>query len=172
MTPINPYYKLDKLQFVHLTIGDWSEDGHGHYEKHHYEVNYPAESIQQAYKNSCEELGIQFNHNENYMGTEPKTVYDQILTEYGNNTLRPNEIKILRDANILTDQFLEYRNLVETDDHHIILTETKDVADIIMKFISYSMPNDFFYRYHQIESTPINGWWDDLNVQFGYGIFD
>ena len=42
-----------------------------------------------------------------------------------------------------------------------------------MQFIALSMPEDFKYEFFEIESDPINGWWNnELNVQFGYGLFD
>ena len=42
-----------------------------------------------------------------------------------------------------------------------------------MNFIALSMPNDFEYKLVEKEDyKPINGWWnDELNEQFGYGLF-
>ena len=50
--------------------------------------------------------------------------------------------------------------------------DLKDCAKLIMNFIALSMPEDFRYKLvkePQIES--INSWNDELNEQFGYGLF-
>lgn len=165
-------HKLDQNILTFLTIGDWSNDGHNMSDKIYYHVNYPVEDIRQAYKDSCRKTGVQFNHNANYTGVGSPNCYDQILTEYSNNSIRPHENKILREHNVITDTWLSERKLEETEDHYICMTEPKDVADLIMRFISISMPKDFTYTETTVNATPINGWWNDqLNCQFGYGIY-
>lgn len=52
------------------------------------------------------------------------------------------------------------------------INETPDCAKLIMNFIALSMPEDFRYKTvkePQIES--INCWNDELDEQFGYGLF-
>lgn len=169
---VNPSHKLAKEMKAMLTIGDWSGDGHGHFEKIYYMVNYPVADIQQAYKDSCKTTGIQFNRNKNYTGVGGKMIYDQILTAYENNQIRPKEVEILRKHKVITDEWLSGHSLVEQADAYITLTEAEDVADLVMRFISLSMPNDFVYIKVENEVEPINGWWDkNLNCQFGYGIY-
>lgn len=52
------------------------------------------------------------------------------------------------------------------------IDDTKDCAMFIMNFIALSMPDDFTYKLVEVESEPINGWWnDELNHQFGYGLY-
>ena len=42
-----------------------------------------------------------------------------------------------------------------------------------MNFIALSMPEDFTYKLIEQEYEYINGYWnDELNHQFGYGLFD
>ena len=75
--------------------------------------------------------------------------------------------EILENAGCFED--IEYRKY----DDRYYLNGCKDSAKLIMKFISLSMPNDFRYKFvqePQIES--INSWNDELNQQFGYGLFD
>lgn len=110
---------------TYLTIGDWSEDSHEEYEKVYFKVNYPVETIRQAYKDSCLKTGVQFNHNENYTGTEKRRIYDQIWTEYKNNAIRPNEVATLRQFNVINDEYLVKQQLEETEDHHIFVTNPK-----------------------------------------------
>lgn len=178
MTPIDSSLKLETPVLAHLTLGDWPEDGHRQHERFYYYVNYPVASIQQAYKNSCERLGIQFNHGQNYM--EPgsrKAAMNQVFTEYRQNGIRPHERKILEDAGILTDTFLDAHGLEnltdEPDDRHLFITDVKDCADLIMEFIAYSMPRDFVYTDKEWEpSEPVNEGRGSLNIQFGYGLFE
>ena len=174
MTPINPNCKLNQPKTTYLALGDWSNDGHGKHENHYYNVNYPISAIQQAYKNSCEALGIQFHDGDDFRNPENTDyVTDQIFTEYENDTLRPHEIKILKDAGLITEDFMKTYYLEETPDHRIIFGDTESVATLIMRFIAYSMPADFTYTKHtENPIEPINGDWCDLNIQFGYGIFD
>ena len=166
------FTKLETPILTYLTIGDWSEDGHGSYEKVYFKVNYPVDAIQQAYKDSCRKTGVQFNHNENYTGTEKHRIYDQIWTEYDNDAIRPAEGKILREYGVITDEYLTERGLME-EDSYIINLSPKDAADIIMRFIALSMPKDFCYTEEKIAAQPINGWWNpNLNCQFGYGLYE
>jgi len=54
---------------MYLVLGDWSDDGHGKYEKVLVEVNKTIEEVQNAYKNSCKLTGISFNgSNEDFTG--------------------------------------------------------------------------------------------------------
>jgi hypothetical protein len=51
-----------------ISIGDWSIDGHEKYDMFVFEANYPVETLQQSYKDSCKLTGIQFNSDQNYTG--------------------------------------------------------------------------------------------------------
>lgn len=159
------------LYHVELTIGDWSEDGHGEYDRVPYVANYPVSGIRQAYKDSCRLTGVQFNHNENYMDPSAGNVYGQILTEYGDNYIHKDAVKILREYGVITDGFLERQELKE-DGSGICMVMPEDVADIIMRFIALSMPKDFSWSRVEVDYEPVNGWGNrELNCQFGYGIY-
>lgn len=155
-----------------LDIGDWSEDGHGSHEAVDYRINYPVADLQQAYRESCQAMGIQFNHNQNFMQPDGENVYDQICTEYGESYIRKHELAVLYKFGVLTDERLENMGLYQKGDDGICISEAKDLAQIIMYFIAYSMPEDFVFTQDEKLTIPyINGHWGDLNVQFGYGIF-
>lgn len=163
--------KLERPNLTKLTIGDWSQDGHESYDEIYYCVNYAVSDIRQAYKDSCRKTGVQFNHNTNYVNPGESNIYDQILTDYENNYIRPYEIEVLREHGVITDEYLNGHGLEETDDG-ICITEPEDVADIIMRFIALSMPEDFIYERQVTVCEPINGWWNsELNASFGYGIY-
>ena len=75
---------------VKLTLGDWSNDGHGKYEEIIYKSNYPVSVIRQSYKDSCKLTGVQFNHNEDYTGNGVGTKHNspyKIWTEYEDCTI-------------------------------------------------------------------------------------
>lgn len=164
--------KLETPILAKLTLGDWSNDGHGEYDEISYMVNYSISDIRQAYKDSCRLTRVQFNHNENYIGMEKGNIYNQILTDYGQNYIRKPEVAVLRVYDVITDEYVESRQLIE-DESGILITKPEDAADIIMRFIALSMPRDFTYKECALKAEPINGWWnDELNVQFGYGIYD
>lgn len=157
---------------VCITTGDWSGDGHGKYDQIKYAVNYPISELRDAYKKSCKATGIQFTHNTDYTGLGKN--YDNIWTEYQDCDIRPGDANTLKEHGILNDAFLTEHNLREEDDGTVTLFTPIDAADLIMRFISYSMPKDFIYmKIADPNPESINGWWNhDLNCQFGYGLYD
>ena len=151
-----------------LELGDWSEDGHKISESFLFDCNYDIHKIRQAYKDSCKKLGVTFNYNEDYTGLGLGYRSERLIwTEYQEASMSETAFEILDNAGCFED--IEYR---KSDDGYY-LNGSKDSARLIMKFISLSMPNDFRYKFvqePQIES--INSWNDELNQQFGYGLFD
>ena len=150
---------------VKLTLGDWSNDGHGKYEEIIYKSNYPVSVIRQAYKDSCKLTGVQFNHNEDYTGNGVGTKHNspyKIWTEYEDSS-------ILEEAYEILKKYIEFPE----DYYELDLDNNIDRANLIMKFIGLSMPQDWKYEHYiDDEIEPINGWWNkDLNVQFGYGLY-
>lgn len=151
---------------VKLTLGDWSKDGHEKSDEFKYISNYSVKTIRDAYKNSCKLTGLTFNHNENY--TDLDLIHDSwryIWTEYEDSHIDEEAIEILKEFGL---DVVEIYNL---DDDCFF--EVKDASDLIMRFIGLSMPSDWVYSLTEDVYEPINGWWnDDLNVQFGYGLYE
>lgn len=147
-----------------LTLGDWSRDGHGYMEKFFIESNYNVHEVRQAYKNSCKKTGITFDGEDNYTGCNlDREPWRIPLTGYWENTIEDKAVTELRRFGLLDRSF-------STGD----LVDCEFAADLIMKFISLSMPEDFHYEF--VESVdpaePINGWWNsELNDTFCYGLF-
>lgn len=157
-----------------LTLGDWSQDGHNIYEEFLFECNHTISEIRQAYKDSCKRLGVTFNYNTDYTGLGLNYGDDRMIwTEYEEDTISEIAFNILKDAGCLNDiEYEECKNDYNNETRYRIL-DTKACAMLIMNFISLSMPDDFTYKPVEVESEPINGWWnDELNHQFGYGLFD
>lgn len=153
-----------------LVLGDWSEDGHGISRNILIDCNCESVAdIQNAYKASCKKLGIQFNHNEDYTGKnlsygDPHLIW----TEYGENDMSDIAHDILKKAGCLNEIDVE-----ENDRGRYYIETLEECAAVMMNFISLSMPEDFTYKIIQENYPCINGYWDrNLNVQFGYGLFD
>lgn len=167
---------LEKDHKFKVVIGDWSDDGHGKSDKFVFKGNYPVETLRQAYKDSCKLTGVQFNHNQDYTGIEiDKNLPYQmrwgeedkrrVCTEYGNNFIDMFAYNILK----------EFGLDVEGCDEEI---DIERFVEILLSFIKLSLP-DFQYeeapykRSELKEIPPLNGYWNkDLNVQFGYGLYD
>lgn len=157
---------------VKLTIGDWSEDGHNQYDQFVFEVNKDVSEIRQAYKDSCKLTGYQFNHNQDFTGLNlkwPESESRQICTEY-------EEYSISDEA---SEKLLEFGIDVISDDSDFVdYTDPETFANLIMEFIKLSLPDltweEASYKNSELrDMAPINGWWNkELNVQFGYGLYD
>lgn len=150
-----------------LVLGDWSDDGHGKYKEHIFEVNHTVEEVQQAYKDSCKLVGVQFSHNEDYtegqLGNKFRGPY-QICTEYEDSSVKIEAYERLIASGIPKDLFDE----VESDDKEVYLD---CFEDLWWEFVKLSLP-DLVYKEIKNDIPPINGWWNkNLNVQFGYGLF-
>ena len=151
-----------------LVLGDWSEDGHGISENFLFECNYDVHKIRQAYKDSCRKLGVTFNYNEDYTGLGLGYGSErQVWTEYREDGITRTAFEILNQAGCFNG--IDY---YEGGDEYYI-EEDEDCAKLIMNFISLSMPEDFTYKLIEQDYECINGFWnDELNHQFGYGLFD
>ena len=166
--------EASKPSIVRLVLGDWSDDGHGKHKEILYKSNYPIDKIQQAYKDSCKLTGVQFNHNEDYTGglCSGYGSWRQIFTEYESSSIRPEAIEALRNHGLNPADYCEeiYTDEdFESDNSMPFYTDS--AAELIMAFIALSMPKDWEYKKADIKADAINGWWGNLNVQFGYGLF-
>ncbi len=168
---------------MYLVLGDWSDDGHGKYEKILVETNQPVEKIQQAYKDSCKLTGISFNHNDDFTGIK-QTVADfqgdytkyfksqrerLIGSEYENYTLN----KYCYDK--LTSFGINLKEIFEVDEENPeeVYIDTDSFPKLWFAFVKLSLPDLEYSIPVENDSTPvINGYWNkNLNVQFGYGLF-
>ena len=152
-----------------LILGDWSDDGHGISKDILFDCNYPVKDIQEAYKNSCKKFGIQFDYNENYIGDSISYGDDRLVwTEYEENDISSFAYKILVKNHCLDNIVVE-----KLDTGRYYVESINDCGRVIMNFIALSMPDDFTYTVVEEDYPCINGYWDEnLNAQFGYGLFD
>lgn len=157
---------------IKIPIGDWSNDGHGRYKVFEIESNYPVHDLQEAYKESCRIVGIQFNHHyEDYMGIEIDSYRSNerlICTEYEDSRLSEFAYDTLIDHGINVDSILGY----DIEEGKEIYLDSDDFTNILLAFIGLSMPNDWEWSFIDDSNTYLNGFWNkNLNVQFGYGLF-
>ena len=160
---------------MYLVLGDWSGDGHGKSEKVLVESNKTVKEIQKAYKASCKLTGVSFNHNEDF--TERKRDYIEkqnyhIATEYEQGWEVSDEAKqALRDAGYDVDKHFAFG--IDEDEDQI---EDNDVIFLHLwtEFVKLSLPDLIINKLPEDNSIPvINGYWDkNLNVQFGYGLYE
>ncbi len=149
---------------MYLVLGDWSDDGHGKSRKELYLVNKSVLEVQEAYKASCKLTGIAFNHNENYTGIKRdwKEEKDyQICTEYEGFQVSAFVMEVLEKFDCPL-----YEDLKEDDGWVGDLFE-----DLWWWFVGLSLEGLEYSRKN--DNIPcINGYWNDnLNTQFGYGLF-
>tara|TARA_R110000787_G_scaffold44901_7_gene109822 strand:+ start:3411 stop:3875 length:465 start_codon:yes stop_codon:yes gene_type:complete len=150
-----------------LVLGDWSDDGHGKSREVVYEVNATVFEVQEAYKESCKLTKIEFNHNENYVGDKASFAERRdraIGTEYENPYVSENTKEILEGYGIAMSNFTE---IYQGDTTYYL----SDYEGLWWAFVALSLPTIIVQQVE--DNIPcINGYWDDnLNVQFGYGLF-
>ena len=161
---------------IKIPVGDWSDDGHGKCKDIIIESNLPMEALQQGYKDSCKLTGLSFNHNQDYTGLNLKWDHPEykdrhIATEYQSSTISRLAEKILLEHGIdvwegFDDAEFDPEDLAPIDD-------TSHFVELLMAFIELSVPGLEYSIVKQEDIPALNGYWNDnLNVQFGYGLFD
>jgi len=154
-----------------LILGDWSGAGLGKTEAEIYEVNYPVEAVQQAYKDSCKLTGVQFNVNEDYTGLAKERGWEenqkyQIAAHYGDYKISEEAYTLLKEAGMDLDKSTIY----EDDDDESVWID--DFSGLWWDFIKLSLP-DLVYEEIKDDTPVINGYWNkNLNVGFAYGMYD
>ena len=164
-----------------LVLGDWSNDGHGICREILFDCNYDLKTIQEGYRKSSKNLNIAFDTNAKY--TEPKLKYGSdrhVWTDYQDSGISTEAFEVLRAnncfKNVCTESELDEiikENIDDgNDEKYYFDFDSEKCAIVIMNFIAVSMPDDFTYTIVEEDIPAINGYWGDLNVQFGYGLYD
>jgi hypothetical protein len=149
-----------------IPIGDWSDDGHGKCDEYTINCSHPVSEVRQGYKDSCKLTGISFNHNQDYTGKNLGygSPY-QIATEYESSTISEEALEILKEHKIDFDFEVE-------EDEEYYIEGSEEFLKLLMAFIKLSIP-DLKYEITGEDLEYLNGYWNkDLNVQFGYGLFE
>ena len=96
---------------MYLQIGDWSDDGHGKYEKFLLKTNKSVKEIQEAYKKSVKITGVSFDNNSNKKY--------QICTEYGESIIYKESLDILKNFINFSNDDLEYFTMNEEQENRL-----------------------------------------------------
>jgi len=154
---------------IKIEIGDWSNDGHGHFETYVFDSNYSVEDIQTAYKESCKKVGVQFNHNTSYIETKYEGYNNpyHICTNYEDASITEEASDLLLKYDI---DVAEY-----STEHDEILFDADSILNLILDFIKISISDlelmeGSFRRSELCHMPTVNS--GDLNHHFGYGVFD
>jgi hypothetical protein len=163
---------------VKLVIGDWSSDGHGHHEDVILESNKSVEEIQEAYKKSCKLTGLSFNHNQDFTGLNlnydhPEYSDRKIAVEYEDCHISELATKILKEHGIDVWEGFD-DNVYDKEEDDCPIDGVDHFVELWTKFVKLSLPDLELTVPKKGDKIPvINGYWDDnLNVQFGYGLFE
>lgn len=156
--------KFNIMNKVKLVLGDWSGDGHSVSNTYIFNTNKSVEEIQQAYKDSCKLTGIQFNDCKDYtrLGLNwdhPELKWRRICVDYEESTLHHKTIEVLKGFGI------------NIEEHDTNCLHDSNFKRILIDFIRLSLP-DLIIEEVEDGIPYINGFWNDnLNVQFGYGLY-
>lgn len=166
---------------MYLVLGDWSDDGHGKHDKILINSNIDVATIQQAYKDSCKLTGVSFNHNEDYTGLNrhyQEAEEYQIATNYERSGIPAKALaELLKHGfreNFLENGKYDFEGWQETLAKGEDLNYDDLFVDIWIWFVKLSLPKDVVLEKTDVEDEipVINGYWNqNLNVQFGYGLY-
>jgi hypothetical protein len=157
-----------------LVIGDWSDDGHCMSDEVKVRVNRTVLEVQETYKKACLVTGVEFNHNEDFTDRSrdwKKRRLFQVCTSYQDSLshMTPQVMDALEEHGI-DRQFL---NDIKQGGYIV------EFVKLWFRFCQIVDPalewnEDFSTQQEGTAPTPvINGYWNpNLNVQFGYGLYD
>lgn len=161
----------DLKKLVKLTLGDWSDDGHGKTDTIIYLSNKSVEEIRKAYKASCKKTKIRLDH-ETAIGINAADFETaqkhSVASEYEDGDLTKFHIDTLTPFGFSVDKVfkgLEY----EIDDDGSTYLYPDTMAALFVWFVKLSLPD---WAPEEIEIEPINGYWNkQLNIGIGYGLY-
>lgn len=141
-----------------IPIGDWSGDGHGRCEYHHFKSNYPVERLREAY----------FESKEKYPELSP----ENFCSSYQDGTLNHDEATLIKDGlGVELEDFPPEH--IDPEDHEYYVS-SEDLVNVTVAFIKKSLPDWEHEKTNRPPMLPFYGF--DKNKrhigQIGYGLFD
>jgi hypothetical protein len=151
-----------------ISIGDWSADGHEQCRYFTFKTDIPLKELQDAYRKSCQTSGLAFDH-DTFGYDDP----NNICCEYEEYQIGAYHLMMLERA------FGNLPLALEDDEKADgACLEPEEFAELILWFCKQSLPSFTYTAFKEksnrskTEQPAFNGWWGDLNVQFGYGLFE
>jgi hypothetical protein len=140
---------------ITMPIGDWSDDGHGKCIEVDFISNYDVNALRGAYRKSVETTNVSFDFKSGNDAVK-------LCVNHGDSIIPANVMKQFVDLG-----YKETSDLVGDTQF-----EPELFGKLILWFIGLSMPDDWEWSIKNRNKVYLNGFWnDDLNVQFGYGMF-
>ena len=128
---------MSELKYnVCFTLGDPSGDGHANTSDYHMISNYPADKIDEAYKEATEILGFDFVEN--------------VGVDYQDNELHEPYFSILVEKGIIKKEDYEYEEKIYLDTYLI----EEDFIDIFKSICQLVLP-DLIIDYRNLEENRI-----------------
>lgn len=143
-----------------LPIGDWSKDGHNQSENITMEMNKSREEIIDAYHKTTKLLNMTFDSND-MAGSNPI----RLINSWEDNRLNKEVVDILSKHGVNFELFEDY--YAEQDCYFV---SAEEAAILFMEFVKISLP-DLEYRRINDTIPYLFGYWGDLNISVGYGVF-
>ena len=169
-------YYLRTMHKMYLVLGDWSDDGHGKYDKVLMECNVPVKRVQDAYKKACKLTGVSFNNTDVFTGQKRdyKTARDyRIACEYDNSSIPGPAKEVLIKHGLTAELFKDFEcgEDFNTEDNTPFYLCRDGYIALWCWFIRLADPEIELKVAKATDAIPvINAYWNDnLNVQFGYG---
>lgn len=160
-------YPIDSSNLFKITIGDWSEDGHGGYEEFVFSSVTPLKDIQDAFKKSCEKLDLGVDINQHCKNT--------IFCAYEDNIVDKSIVDLLQKSGINTSKIFCHdtkdKFVLKDDDLLSMSFLLLEIAKLELDF-EYEFKSNFEQR-PKNKIKPFNGWWtgNDMNLSIGYGLW-
>lgn len=132
-----------------FTLGDYSNDGHGHSEDFHMIANYPVDQIEMAYEQASCRLGFDF--------------CQKCCIDYGEWRIKP-----FYASKLSAEDIIEYDSEIEPAGYELGCETTceDEFIEIFVKIVQLVLP-DFEMKERDLEEKclgPLEG--------AGYGLFD
>lgn len=139
---------------ITFDLGDWSGDGHNHFQTFHIEANYEVAVITDAYNRFCDKYKVDFI---NSVGMECGG-YPIIPEDVTNVLLSLHIINYHNVINVEFGQNVKYIKEHERDkyNHCYLFDECIDeYIEIFFDIIKHEIP-DFKWRYRDLEETNLS----------------
>lgn len=138
-----------------INIGDWSNDGHNQYRTYIIESTKPNAEVQQAFNAAGTKIGV--------ISEERFLIAD----EYEDYRLPNNYASALTDAGVEIDDLVYNDGTDEEPDY--MFEDPQSLAILVMRIAQTEL--QFEFKFVDDTVPHFNGFWGDLNMSIGYGIF-
>lgn len=145
----------------YVTIGDWSNDGHGKYDKYLVEANKSIPDIRDAYKAAVKACGVTFDKGYG----DDRTHGTEILARYQDRSITAEVAEKLRGIGVTFNE-------LDTDASGGFYFSPQTAAELFMQMAKTQLPG-LEYKFIEDEIPSINGYWaEGFNYGFGYGCYE